>query len=63
MCPFPTPPLLKNKSQHELDAALRCPFYMAPGLELTVPKHEIFCLLYFATIDTIWVGDLYTKIW
>ncbi len=26
LCPFPTPPLLENKSQYELDAARRCPF-------------------------------------
>jgi hypothetical protein len=29
MCPFPTHPLLENRSQNELDAALRCPFYIA----------------------------------
>ncbi len=33
MCPFPTPPLLENRSQYELEAACGCPFYVAPGLE------------------------------
>jgi hypothetical protein len=29
MCPFPTHPLLENRSQYELHAALGCPFYIA----------------------------------
>jgi hypothetical protein len=34
MCPFPTPPLLKNRSQYELDAARRCPFYIATRIRV-----------------------------
>jgi hypothetical protein len=43
MCPFPTPPLLENRSQYELDAARRCPFYVAVRIRVKGTRSpEIF---------------------
>jgi len=39
MCPFPTPPLLENRSQYELDTANRCTFYIAARIR--VKPHTI----------------------
>jgi hypothetical protein len=43
MYPFPTPPLLRNISKYELDAARRCPFYIATRIR--VLSYKAHCLL------------------
>jgi hypothetical protein len=40
MCPFPTPPLLEKRCPYELDAALRCPFYIAARIIVTEGKNQ-----------------------
>jgi hypothetical protein len=42
MCPFPTPPLLENRSHYELDAARQCPFYIAARIRFL---SRYFCFL------------------
>ncbi len=51
MCPFPIPPLLKNKSQYELDAARRCPFYTEARIR--VKLLSIYTLPYLLPIQNL----------
>jgi hypothetical protein len=55
MCLFSTPPLQGNRSQYELDAARRCPFYIAArivkdkkiGFSCTVRTYKLlFCFFH-----------------
>ncbi len=46
MFPFPTPLLLKNRSQYELDATLRCPFYIGICNNSRTSKYYLLYVLY-----------------
>jgi hypothetical protein len=46
MCPFPTTPLIENKSQQELCATCQCPFYLAARIRFNATQ----LLFFFKTL-------------
>jgi hypothetical protein len=42
MCPFPTTPLIKNRSQQDMDAACQCPFYLAARIRFNATQLLFF---------------------